>query len=221
MRTLAYVAGTPDDTTPGAHGRGDVDVVVDHASFDDRVVTHADVGAEHAVIPFSSTSCPMRQLSPMRAGPRIGRRGVDLRTLAEPDVRPEREARDLHLHLAVEDVGMGTQVGLQGADVLPVAADRRSRNMGRPASSMAGKTSEEKSTARSRGDPVEDLRLEHVDAGVDRVAEDVTPAGLLQEALDAPLGVDDDDAELERVLYRLEGEGDDGTLLGRGSRRGR
>ena len=50
--------------------------------------------------------------------------------------------------------------------------------------------------------------------GVDRVAEDVAPAGLLQETLDAAIAVDDDDAELERVRHRLERERGDGPLLG-------
>src|SRR5437764_429732 len=48
------------------------------------------------------------------------------------------------------------------------------------------------------------LRLEHVDAGVDRVREDLAPGRLLEEALDPSLVVGDDDAELERVLNRLE-----------------
>ena len=48
------------------------------------------------------------------------------------------------------------------------------------------------------------LRLEHVDAGVDRVREDLPPRRLLQEALDLAVLVGDDDPELERVLDRLQ-----------------
>jgi len=54
------------------------------------------------------------------------------------------------------------------------------------------------------GDVLQHLRLEDVDAGVDRVGEDLPPGGLLEEALDAPFLVGDDDAELERVFDRLE-----------------
>ena len=55
-------------------------------------------------------------------------------------------------------------------------------------------------------DAVEQLGLDHVDAGVDRVGEDLAPRRLLEEALDAALLVDDHDAELERVVDRLQRE---------------
>ena len=55
--------------------------------------------------------------------------------------------------------------------------------------------------------------LQHVDAGVDGVAEDLAPAGLLQEALDPALLVGDDDAELERVLDALHRQRGDGLAL--------
>ena len=53
------------------------------------------------------------------------------------------------------------------------------------------------------GDEVEDLRFEDVDAGVDRVREDLTPGRFLEESLDRSVGVGDHDAELERVLHSL------------------
>ena len=59
----------------------------------------------------------------------------------------------------------------------------------------------------------QDLRLEDVDAGVDRVREDLAPRGLLEEALDAAVLVGDDDPELERVVDRLEADRDRGLLL--------
>ena len=48
-------------------------------------------------------------------------------------------------------------------------------------------------------DMAQHLGLEHVDARVDRVREDLSPGRLLEEALDAALLVGDDDAELERI----------------------
>ena len=54
----------------------------------------------------------------------------------------------------------------------------------------------------------EHFGLEHVDARVDRVGEHLAPRGLLQEPLDTALLVRDDDAELERVVDRLEPDRD-------------
>ena len=82
-----------------------------------------------------------------------------------------------------------------------------------PAASAAGNDSPEKSTGLALGDEVEDLRLEHVDAGVDGVAEHLAPGRLLQEPLDRPVLVGDHDAELERVVHRLEGQGGQAAAL--------
>ena len=57
------------------------------------------------------------------------------------------------------------------------------------------------------------LGLEHVDAGVDRVREDLAPGRLLEEALDLAVLVRDDDPELERVVDRLEADRDGGAGL--------
>ncbi len=101
---------------------------------------------------------------------------------------------------------MGAQVGLEGPHVLPVAVGHV------PVEALAGGQGGGERLARevdrlSLGDEVEDLRLQHVDPGVDGVAEDLAPRRLLQEPLDRPVLVGDDDAELERVLHRLEGQG--------------
>ena len=57
------------------------------------------------------------------------------------------------------------------------------------------------------GNEVEHLGLEHVDAGVDGVGEHLTPTRLLEKAFDGAIGVGDHDAELERVLDVLQGDG--------------
>ena len=59
----------------------------------------------------------------------------------------------------------------------------------------------------------QDLRLEDVDARVDRVGEHLAPRGLLQESLDPPFVVTDDDAELEWVLHALEADRHRGAAL--------
>ena len=49
VHALADIARPRDDAAPCAHRRCDVDVVVDHAPFDDGVVADAHVRAQHAV----------------------------------------------------------------------------------------------------------------------------------------------------------------------------
>ena len=63
------------------------------------------------------------------------------------------------------------------------------------------------------GDVTKHLGLEHVDARVDRVREDLAPRRLLEEAFDSPLLVGHDDPELERVVDRLEADRHRGALL--------
>ena len=46
---------------------------------------------------------------------------------------------------------------------------------------------------------VEDAGLEDVDAGIDGVGEDLSPARLLEEALDPVVLAGDDDPEVERI----------------------
>jgi hypothetical protein len=84
---------------------------------------------------------------------------------------------------AVEDVLVGAQVGLEGADVLPVALGDRAVQ-GRP-SRAGGEHLAREVDRPTLGDEVEDVGLEHVDARVDGVAEHLTPGRLLEEALDA------------------------------------
>jgi hypothetical protein len=60
---------------------------------------------------------------------------------------------------------------------------------------------------RSFLDVLEDLRLDHIDAGVGVVAEDLAPRRLLEEALDVALVVRDDHAVLEWIGHRVEHDG--------------
>ena len=60
---------------------------------------------------------------------------------------------------------------------------------------------------------VEDLRLHHVDAGVDGVGEHLAPGRLLEEALHPVVVVDDGDAELERVGHPGQADGDQRALV--------
>ena len=89
----------------------------------------------------------------------------------------------LDLDLVVEDVLVGPQVGLEGADVLPVALGHVAEE-GLPGLEDGREDLVGEVHRPALGDEVEDLGLEHVDAGVDGVAEDLAPGGLLQEPLD-------------------------------------
>jgi hypothetical protein len=101
---------------------------------------------------------------------------------------------------------VGLVVGVEGADVLPVPVGHVPEQRPGVVEQLREDVAREVD-AGALFDVVEDLGLEDVDPGVDGVAEHLAPAGLLEEALDAAVLVGDDDAELERVLHRLEADG--------------
>ncbi len=199
---LAEVAVAADDRAAQLRAPPDVDVVVEHGPEDRRLGFHDDVGAEHGVLGEVRAGFDPRVVAdddrPVDAGV-----GVDLGAFTEPDAVAELEAADVDLDPAVEDVGVGPQVRLGGADVLPVAvgdvAVQRLTLGEHRGEHVAGEVDD-----LTFGDGVEDHRLEDVDAGVDGVREHLTPGRLLQEPFDAPVGSGDDDPELERVLDPLQ-----------------
>ena len=148
----------------------------------------------------------------MTAGPSTSSRLSIDGALAHPDVAAQAHPGRGQLDLAVEGVPVGLQVLLQAADVLPVALAHHAVERLVHVEQLREQVVAEV-VGLPLGDVVEDLGLEHVDAGVDRVGEDLAPARLLQEALDAPLLVHDDHAELQRVLHALERDGDHGLAL--------
>ena len=125
----------------------------------------------------------------------------------------EAEAGDVDLDLAVEHVLVGLDVGLEGADVLPVALGHVAEERLAGLEQGGEHVGREVDRPRPPVDEVEDLGLEDVDAGVDGVAEHLAPGRLLEEALDAAVVARDDDAELERVLHGLEADGGHRLLL--------
>ncbi len=161
-------------------------------------MTHADVGTQHGVL---ADAGPGLDAAVVADDGRSGEDGlgVDLGPLAQPHAVRQLEAGDVDLHRAVEDVLVGPHVGLEGADVLPVALGDRAVDRQVLGQQLGEHLAREVDRTVGR-DVVEDLGLEHEDAGVDRVAEHLPPRGLLEEALDAPVLPGDHDAELERVL---------------------
>ena len=136
---------------------------------------------------------------------------VDVDLLADPDVPAEPEPGHLELDAAVERVEVRLPELLEVADVLPVAVEHVP--VDRPSHLEQEREELLREVVRAVvGHVPEHLRLEHVDPGVDRVGEDLSPRRLLEEPLDAAVVVGHDDPELERVVDRLEADRDRGAL---------
>jgi hypothetical protein len=202
VRVLTNVVGAPDDRAPQARRVADVSVVVHDRALEVRIRLHHDVGAEHGVgREHGSGFDPGVVADEHRAvDDRIGR---DLDGLTDPHALAHLEAGQVELHLTVEQVLVRGAVRLEGADVFPVAVDDGSEQR-QPALEHGREHVTGEVTDLAVGDEVEDSRVEHVDAGVDRVREHLTPRRLLQEALDATVGPGDDDAEVDRILDPLQ-----------------
>ena len=116
------------------------------------------------------------------------------------------------LHALVERVEVRLPVLVEVPDVLPVAlghvAVERPAHLEQEREELLGEV-----VRPVFGDMAQDLGLEHVDARVDRVGEDLAPGRLLEEALDAAVVVGDHDPELERVRDALEADRDQRLLL--------
>src|SRR5262249_11301921 len=198
----AQVGRAPDHTAAQTGTRPDVHVVVADGPLDVRVRLHDDVGAEHRVLAqvragFDAAVVPDHDGAFDAGG------GVDVGALSEPDPLPDAEPLDVHVDTAVEDVLVGTEVGLERADVLPVAvddgADHRQLLLQDGREHVAGEVDHLAGT-----DVVEHARFEDVDPRVGGVGEHLAPARLLEEPLDRPVGAGDDDRELQWVLDPLE-----------------
>ena len=151
-----------------AHVRAQVGVAPDHAAAQVRAGARRTRGRgttarSRNASAFTMTSVPSTVYGPdVRAGldaavvadhdravdPGLG---ADLDVAADPAAVAEPEAVDVDLHPAVEDVGVGADVGLERADVLPVAVGHVAVHACGPSSSSAGNTSPEKSTTSPSG----------------------------------------------------------------------
>ena len=192
-----------DDAAPQRRPGPDVDVVVDDGARQGGVVLDHHVRAQHGVLADAGPGLdPAVVADDDRAGD-LGRR-VDVGAFPEPDPVPQPEAGDVDGDPLVEDVAVGPVVGVDGADVLPVAVDHEPLD-GQPPLEGGREHRLGEVDRLVLGDEVEDLGLQHVDAGVDGVGEDLAPGRLLQEPLHPPVGAGDDDAEVDGVLHPLAG----------------
>jgi len=197
----------PADRSPG----GDVDVLSEDG------VSHVRTGAKDGVVSQDGVREDLRPrfeayvlAYDSRAFDVVER--VQGRALRHPDVAAQPDPGRGELHLAVERIPVGLQVLLQAADVLPVSladdAVERLLHIEELGEQVVAEV-----VLLALGDVVEDLGLDHVYAGVDRVGEDLAPARLLQEALDPALVVDYHHAELQGVGDALQRDGDGGLPL--------
>ena len=180
----AQVAGAPEHGALDPGRRPEVGVLADHRALQLGPLGHLGVGADASSRRPSTASRSIVQFSPMNAGESMRTDGSMDESL--PTQMPGRSSKpdNVDLDLAVEDVLVRLEVRRRGADVLPVAVGHVAvEGLTRLEHGREDLAGEVDGTA--LGDAVEDLRLEHVDAGVDGVAEHLAPARLLQEALDA------------------------------------
>src|SRR5690606_7681215 len=169
--------------TPAAHRLGHLHALADAAALPQHDVAQlrplADLAArahdhvlEHG--PAADPHAPPEQHRPAEAdvprdrGTRLApqRRLLDLAPLA----------RQHELNTPSEHVLVRPPILVQVADVAPVAV-RHVAEQGRTLAQHLREQVAREVHVRPRRDPFERLRLEHVDARVDRVAEDLAPCG--------------------------------------------
>ena len=93
---------------------------MDDGALEEGVGADEDVGAEHGVLTEAGAGLDPAVVADDGGALHPGRR-VDLGALAEPHPFAQTEAVQGDLDLAVENVLVGLDVGLERPDVLPVA----------------------------------------------------------------------------------------------------
>src|SRR5438034_7090766 len=181
----AQITGAPEDRALDDRAAADVRARVDHGALDpgalaqrrvrpeDGAWADARLGRDAAVVPDEGGPLDLVEI-------------LEIDALPDPDVAPQLDPRDVQLHVPVERVVVRLPVLVEVADVQPVAVEHE-------AAQRAAHLEEEREELLREvvravgGDVPQNLRVEHVDAGVDRVGKDLTPGRLLEEALDPAL----------------------------------
>ena len=199
---VLHVGVLADHTPPERRLWPDVRVVEDDRPVQERPGLHHDVRTDHRVAAKLRAPLDPRVRTDEQRSLEMSFR-VDLGSVREPQPAGELEGPEVEADLSVEDVAVDLHVGLDVPDVRPRALGGVSVHRQSLAEEEREQVLREVEFLVTR-DELEDLGLDHVDAGVDLVAEDLAPAGLLEEALDPPLVVGDHDPELERILHSLQ-----------------
>ena len=194
LRPLADVAVAPHDRAVDQCTHVDGHVVAEHRGAHDL-----DVRADLHAVPEVHRTGDLRGL-------------VDLDVTAGEHAGEELAAERRRRQAALEKIGVRARVLGNGSDVGPVTGrdvpverlafgEERRKQIFAEVERLAGFV------------PLEHARLDHVDAGVDRVREDFAPRWLLEELRDAPVLAGDHDAVLERIRDVVERERDGGLAL--------
>ena len=206
---IADVAGAADDRALEQRAPAHVGGGVDHRAHGAGALAQRDAVREHRVRADRRVARDPAVVADERGAFDL-LRVVDVRALADPDVPAQLHARDVQAHLLVERVEVRLPVLVEVADVLPVAVEHVP--VDRPAHLEQQREELLREVVRPvAGNVRQHLRLEHVDARVDRVREHLAPRRLLEEALDLAVLVGDDDPEVERVVDGLEPDRDSRT----------
>src|SRR5262249_1806653 len=130
-----------------------------------------------------------------------------------PHAAAQVRTADLYVDATLQHIGIRTHVFGEIANIAPVAL----ANVAKERIALFQHVGEEL-LAEVKGfvllEVAEDLGIKDIDAGVNGVAEDLTPARLLQELADALLLVGDDDAIFKRVGHAGEHQGSHRPALG-------
>ena len=200
-----------DDGAFDERAAPDVGRRVDDGVRRPRVLAQRDARREDGVRP---DGCLRRDAAVVadERGPFDGLEVRELHSLPHPDVAAQLDPGDVEGNLLVEGVEVRLSELVEVADVLPVAlgdvAVERATRFEEKREELLGEV--ERLSLRHMP---KDFRVEDVDAGVDRVREDLAPRRLLEEAFDPSVLVGDDDSELERVVDALQADGDERVLL--------
>ena len=205
------VAGLPDDGALDERAAAEVGRRVDDGARRARVLAQRDARREDGVRPDRR----LRRDAAVVADERRALDGLEvgeLHALPHPHVAAQLDPGDVEGDPLVEGVEVRLPELVEVADVLPVAlrdvAVERSTHLEEEREELLREV--ERPALRHMA---QHLGIEDVDAGVDRVREDLAPRRLLEEALDAPVLVGDDDPELERVVDALQADRDERLLL--------
>ncbi len=199
---VADVARAADDRPLDQRRAADVRRGVDDRAHDARALAQGDAVRQHGVRADRGVAGDPAVVADERGALDL-LDVVDVDAFADPDVAAQQDARDVQAHALLERVEVRLPELVDRADVLPVAVEHVA--VERPAHLEQEREELLREVVRPVGGHVpQHLGLEHVDPGVDRVGEDLAPRRLLQEPLDPPVVVGDDDPELERVRHGLE-----------------
>ncbi len=206
-----HVGALTDHAAPQVGQRPDQSVVLDDGPVQEGARFDHDVAADDGELTQLGAGFDLRVVADHQRTAEHRLR-MDVGVPSDPHPRRDLKTADLHVDQAVEHIGLDPKEARDGADILPVATHDVAEQ-GRPGSQEL-REHVSRPVHRLPGRNVgEYLRFHDVDAGVDRVGEDLPPGRFLEEADDPAVVGRDDDPELQGVRDGLERDRDQRTLL--------